>query len=123
MSELCLAPQPDETSARAHVSEGSQSILALLPIMAVVSIAFLIIGIALPVLPLHVHHGLGLSTFTVGLVTGSQFAASVVSRVWAGRYADRRGAKRAVIAGLLMAVSAGVLYVASLAFISAPRMS
>src|SRR5438045_2029775 len=53
----------------------SRSMTALLPIMAVVSVAFLVIGFALPVLPLHVHKGLGLSTFVVGLVTGSQFAA------------------------------------------------
>ena len=58
-------------------------------------IAFLIIGFVLPVLPLHVHLGLGLSTFIVGVVTGSQFVASVISRVWSGRFADRRGAKQA----------------------------
>jgi MFS family permease len=63
----------------------------LLPIMAVVLAAFLVIGLALPVLPLHVHDGLGLGAFAVGLVTGSQFAASVLSRVWAGAFADRRG--------------------------------
>src|SRR5436305_225970 len=91
--------------------------------MAVVSIAFLIIGFALPVLPLHVHHGLGLSTFVVGLVTGSQFAASVLSRVWAGRLADSRGSKRAVIAGLATAVAGGVLYGVSLAFTSLPSIS
>jgi hypothetical protein len=43
------------------------SIAALLPIMAVVAIGFLIIGVLLPVLPLHVHLGLGLSTFVVGV--------------------------------------------------------
>jgi MFS family permease len=96
---------------------------ALLPIMAAVSIAFLVIGFALPVLPLHVHHGLGLGTFVVGLVTGSQFAASLFSRVWAGHFADRRGAKRAVIAGLLAAVLSGGLYLVSLAFTSAPQLS
>lgn len=64
------------------------STVALLPIMGVISIAFLIIGIALPVLPLHVHQGLGLSTFVVGLVTGSQFGASLISRVWEGHFAD-----------------------------------
>jgi hypothetical protein len=42
------------------------SLTALLPVMATVFIAFLIIGFALPVLPLHVHHGLGLSMFVVG---------------------------------------------------------
>ena len=50
--------------------------------MGVVFIAFLVIGLAMPVLPLHVHQGLGLGTFVVGLVAGSQFAASLVSRVW-----------------------------------------
>ena len=42
-------------------------------------------------LPLHVHQGLGLNAFVVGLVTGSQFAASLISRVWSGHYADSRG--------------------------------
>jgi MFS family permease len=92
----------------------------LLPIMAVVLVAFLIIGFALPVLPLHVHHGLGLSTFVVGLVTGSQFAASVISRVWSGQYADSRGPKRAVVAGLLTAAVAGLLYLLSLGMVGVP---
>jgi MFS family permease len=95
----------------------------LLPIMTVVLIAFLVIGLALPVLPLHVHQGLGLSVFVVGLVTGSQFAASLISRVWSGHYADSRGAKRAVIAGLLTAVVAGLLYFLSLRFVGAPWVS
>jgi MFS family permease len=101
----------------------SRSITALLPIMAVVSVAFLVIGFALPVLPLHVHQDLGLSTFVVGLVAGSQFAASVISRIWAGRYADSRGAKRAVVVGLLAAVVGGLLYLISLRFVGAPRLS
>src|SRR3979490_1232144 len=99
------------------------SVTRLLPIMGVVFMAFLIIGLALPVLPLHVHQGLGLSVFVVGLVTGSQFAASLVSRVWSGRYADSRGAKRAVVAGLLTAVVAGLLYLLSLRFVGAPSVS
>src|SRR5712691_11468200 len=90
------------------------SVTRLLPIMGVVFTAFLIIGLAMPVLPLHVHQGLGLSTFVVGLVAGSQFAASLVSRVWAGRHADIRGAKHAVVTGLLVAAAAACL---------APRMS
>src|SRR2546426_622523 len=95
----------------------------LLPIMGVVFIAFLIIGLAMPVLPLHVHQGLGLSTFVVGLVAGSQFAASLVSRVWAGRHADSRGAKHAVVIGLLVAAAAGFLYLLSLRFVSEPEIS
>ena len=40
-------------------------LVALLPIMAVVLVGFLVIGLALPVLPLHVHQDLGLGTFVV----------------------------------------------------------
>src|SRR4051812_35437267 len=73
--------------------------VTLLPIMGVVFVAFLVIGLALPVLPLHVHQALGFGTFTVGLVTGSQFAASLFSRVWSGRTCDNQGPKYAVIVG------------------------
>src|SRR6516164_8140755 len=96
---------------------------ALLPIMAVVFIAFLIIGMALPVLPLHVHKGLGMSTFVVGLVAGSQFVASLVSRVWSGHYADSRGTKPAVLAGLMAAVTGGLLYLFSLCLVGLPSLS
>jgi MFS family permease len=99
------------------------SAAALLPIMGAVFIAFLVIGMAMPVLPLHVHQTLGLSPFTVGLVAGTQFGAAILSRVWAGRYADASGAKRAVIAGLLIATTSGLLYFASLRFVSAPALS
>src|SRR2546425_12963962 len=104
-----------------RIAQGS--IPALLPIMGAVFISFLIIGLAMPVLPLHVHQGLGLGTFIVGLVAGSQFAASLVSRVWAGRHADSRGAKHAVVTGLVLAAVAGLLYLLSLRFVSAPAIS
>lgn len=95
----------------------------LYPIMGLVFVAFLIVGVAMPVLPLHVHQRLGLSTFVVGLVAGSQFAASLLSRVWAGRKADIRGAKRAVVGGLVASAMAGVLYLLSLHFVETPRIS
>lgn len=98
-------------------------VAALLPIMGVVFIAFIIIGLAMPVLPLHVHQGLGLDTFVVGLVAGSQFAAALFSRVWAGRHADICGAKHAVVVGLIVAAAAGLLYLLSLCFVSAPAIS
>ena len=96
---------------------------ALLPIMAIVFIGFLIIGMALPVLPLHVHQSLGMSTFVVGLVAGSQFVAALITRVWSGRYADSRGAKRAVLAGLVAAFAGGLLYLSSLRFLGMPWVS
>jgi MFS family permease len=95
----------------------------LLPIMGVVFVAFLVIGIAMPTLPLHVHNGLGMGTFMVGLVAGSQFAASLVSRPWAGNFSDSRGAKGGVVAGLLAAAASGLVYLLSLAFGKSPQTS
>src|SRR5947209_16884733 len=82
VSELCTIP------CKAPAQSASPSVIALLPIMTVVFIAYLVIGIALPVLPLHVHQGLGLGTFVVGLVAGSQFAAALMTRPWAGHLVD-----------------------------------
>jgi len=101
-----------------ETSQGS--VAALIPITGVVFIAFLIIGMAMPVLPLHVYQGPGLGTFIVGLVAGSQFAAALLSRVWAGDQADTRGAKQAVIVGLLMSAGAGLLYLLSLRLLEHP---
>jgi MFS family permease len=95
----------------------------LLAIMGVVFVAFLVIGVAMPVLPLHVHDGLGFGTFAVGLVAGSQFATSLVSRPWAGHYSDSRGAKRGVIVGLLAAAASGLFYLVSLTLSGAPLAS
>src|SRR5437660_10279646 len=102
---------------------GQASVTALAPIMGAVFISFLIIGLALPVLPLHVHQGLGLGTFVVGLVAGAQYAATLVSRIGSGHYADSRGAKRAVVASLLVAAVAGLLYFLSLRFVGTPVTS
>src|SRR5947199_10261395 len=88
-------------------------IITLVPIMAAVFVAFLVTGLALPVLPLHVHQGLGLGAFVVGLVAGAQFSAALLSRFWPGHYADSRGGKRAVVAGLVIAAAAGLLHLLS----------
>src|SRR6478736_9095646 len=97
-----------------RVSHSSRPATALFPIMGVILVAFLVIGLAMPVLPLHVHDGLGLGTFVVGLVAGSQFASALLTRPWAGSFSDRRGAKRAVATGLVVAAAAGLLYLLSL---------
>src|SRR2546422_11677873 len=101
-----------------RIAEGSPT--TLLPMMGLVFMAFFVIGMAMPVLPLHVHQGLGLGTFIVGLVAGSQFAAALLSRVRAGDQADTRGAKQAVIVGLLMSAGAGLLYLLSLRLLEHP---
>ena len=96
---------------------------ALLPIMVAVLIGFLVIGAAMPVLPLHVHAGLGFGPVMVGVVAGCQFAAALIARLWSGRAADARGAKWAVVAGLVGASAAGLLYLLSLRILSLPSVS
>jgi MFS family permease len=95
----------------------------MLPISLAVFVGFLTIGLPLPVLPLHLHYTLGMSPLVVGIAIGSQFAAALLSRAWAGGLADTSGAKRAVIAGLLVAAFSGVAYLTSLAFIATPAAS
>jgi MFS family permease len=91
--------------------------------MIAVLIGFVVIGAALPVLPLHVHDGLGFGPVMVGVVAGCQFAASLVARVWSGRAADTQGPKWAVMAGLTGAAISGLMYLLSLSFLGAPRTS
>jgi MFS family permease len=95
----------------------------LLPLVGTVFVAFLVVGLAIPVLPLYVRQGLGFGPFAVGLVSGAQFAASLLSRFWSGRHSDHRGPKRAVVVGLFLAALAGVLYAASLPFLARPQIS
>lgn len=72
----------DKANASAAPMPAASSVfITLMPIMGAVFVAFFVIGLALPVLPLHVHQELGFGTFTIGLVTGSRFAASLLARV------------------------------------------
>ena len=111
------------SSRRETGTEPAPSVVrSIAPIMAVVLVAYLIIGLAMPVLPLYVHQELGLSTFMVGVAAGIEFAAALASRFWAGHYADTKGAKRAMIAGLAMGVVAGLFYLVSLRYASTPSV-
>lgn len=102
----------------------NQSVLVkLLPITVAVLVGFLIIGMQLPVLPLHLKQDLGMGTWVVGVLIGAQFAAALLSRAWAGNFADMRGAKRAMLLGMLVAASSGLVYLVSLAFTDSPQVS
>jgi len=56
-------------------------------------------------------------------VAGSQFAAAILSRVWAGRQSDARGPKTAMLTGLVIAAVSGGLYLLSLSTASKPIAS
>ena len=105
-------------------SDDAPSVIGpLVPIMIVVLSGFLVTGLAMPVLPLHVHEGLGLGEFVVGIVAGAQFAAALITRFWAGSFADRRGAKNAVVVGLFLAAASGLFYLLSLHFVTDPILA
>ncbi len=104
-------------------TEAQNVFVKMLPITLAVFVGFLTIGLPLPVLPLHLHYTLGMSTLVVGIAIGCQSGAALLSRAWAGGLADTRGAKRTVVAGLSVASVSGAAYLASLAFVATPRAS
>lgn len=95
----------------------------LLIILSVVFIEYFTIGLALPVLPLHVHDVLGLSTLFVGVIVGSQFASTLLSAFLAGSYTDKYGARSSMIIGLLLTVLTALLYLISLKTVETPIFS
>lgn len=98
-------------------------LVRLLPITLAVFVLFLALGMQMPVLPVHLHDTLGMGPLVVGLVVGAQFAAALLSRSWAGNFADMRGAKRAVAVGAGASVLSGLVYLASLAVTAAPSVA
>ncbi|HAX9772350.1 TPA: MFS transporter [Escherichia coli] len=95
------------------LSVKNSNMMTLLPLMFVILSAFTIIGTALPVLPQYVHYQLGYGAFTVGLVTGVQFLSSLLSRLFAGRHADKHGGRHAIFLGLTITIAGGLLYLLS----------
>lgn len=88
--------------------------LELLPITLTVFVGFLTLGLALPVLPLHLQSALKMSPLVIGTVIASQFVAALLTRAWAGSMVDLRGTKRAVVIGLGLGACSGLAYLASL---------
>src|SRR3984885_13271751 len=97
--------------------------LKMLPITLAVFVGFVTFGLALPVLPLHLHYTLDMSPVVVGVTIGCQFAAALLSRAWSGSLADTRGGKRAMLLGLPIMAAGGLIYLASLALIATPTAS
>jgi MFS family permease len=112
-----FAPPPGPSPVEHNV------FLKMLPIALAVFVGFLTVGLPLPVLPLHLHFTLGLSPVIVGVAVGAQFAAALLSRAWAGGFADISGAKRAMMIGLVIAAISGLACLASLAFTASPVTS
>ena len=80
----------------------------ILPAVSFSMACYLVVGMMLAILPAYVHLKLGFSTVLAGLVISTQYVATVFSRPTAGRMADKIGAKRIVVGGLLVCAVSGV---------------
>jgi MFS family permease len=79
-------------------------------IFSVTLLALLSVGSVLPVLPRYVRGPLDSGDLAVGIVIGAFAFTGLVGRPVAGRVADVRGRRRAVVIGSLLASAAGFLY-------------
>jgi MFS family permease len=97
--------------------------LQIVSIVFYTFIAFLCIGLPIAVMPGYVHNQLGFSAVIAGLVIGSQYLATLLSRPVAGRISDNIGTKRAIVYGLSGIALSGVLTVLAIALQSFPDTS
>jgi MFS family permease len=95
-----------EPPAPAITSPGA----AFAGIFAVTFCGLLAVGAVLPVLPRYVDGPLGAGNVAVGVVIGAYAITGLLLRPFAGRFADRRGRKPAVLAGSLLMAAGGFLY-------------
>jgi len=79
-------------------------------VFAVTFSGLLAVGAVLPVLPRYVHGPLDAGNIAVGVVIGSYAITGLLLRPLAGRLADRRGRKPAVLLGSILVAIAGFLY-------------
>lgn len=84
--------------------------VAFAGVFAVTFSGLLAVGAVLPVLPRYVHGPLDGGDIAVGIVIGSYAVTGLLLRPFAGRLADRRGRKLAVLLGSFLVAFAGFLY-------------
>ena len=67
-------------------------------------------GAVIPMLPVYLHEQAGASTFLTGLLIGMSSAFALLGRLFAGKIADRKGRRTALLHGMGFCAAAGVLY-------------
>ena len=97
--------------------------LQIVSIVFYTFIAFICIGLPIAVIPGYVHEQLGFSAVVAGIVIGSQYLATLLSRPMAGRMSDNVGTKRAIVLGLAGILVSGVLTFFATLLESMPALS
>jgi MFS family permease len=100
-------PSPDQASSF------RQATLSLAALTTSIFLTVMTIGLPLPIIPLYVGHVLSFGNVVVGLSVGIQFLATVLTRGYAGLQADRAGARRVMLRGMLFCACSGVANVLS----------
>ena len=111
---LAPAVMTQSTCTTIGDSSGSHSVtVRLLPLNLIIFLGFMTVSLPLAVLPLYASHTLESGPLMVGILIGLQSIATVITRPYAGRFADARGPRAATIVGLLICIAAGGLYMLS----------
>ncbi|SFT91547.1 MFS transporter [Pseudomonas marincola] len=97
--------------------------LQIISIVTVTFVSFLCIGLPLAVLPRYVLNDLGYSAVITGIVIGTQYFSTLLSRPMSGSLADRAGPKQAVLYGLMGCIVSGLLTLLSTSLQSMPTLS
>ncbi|RMQ99513.1 Major facilitator superfamily transporter [Pseudomonas savastanoi pv. glycinea] len=121
----CQRKSPMSAASPPPVAQPS-SMTITLQIVSVVFytfVAFLCIGLPIAVLPGYVHDQLGFSAVVAGLVIGSQYLATLLSRPTAGKICDTIGTKLAVVYGMSGIAISGVLTLAAALLEHLPEVS
>jgi MFS family permease len=95
----------------------------IVPIVFFTFICYLVIGLPLPVLPGFVQSQLGLGSVLAGAAVSVQYAATLFSRAYAGRFSDTLGPKRTVAIGLVACGASGALLALAMACHAWPVVS
>lgn len=109
-----------EVNRRLHDS-GFYKVIA--PIITSVFAVYLTIGVTLGILPGYIQNKLGYSSLFVGIAIGLQALATLLTRAYAGKLTDTKGAKVGNRIGALLGVITGIMYLVATLFCPAASVS
>jgi MFS family permease len=77
-------------------------------------LSYLAIAMPMPAVPVYVVHRLGLNSAWAGLAVGIAFLSTILTRGYAGSFADRLGVKPCMLRGFLIYALASLICLVSM---------